>query len=252
MRILNKYVLNNVVVGYLFIFLIFVGLYFLIDIFSTLSDMLKAKTPLHELVAYYFFMLPMIFLRVGPFSLLISSLYAFGEMNKTNEITSMRACGISMLNICAPIIWLSVLVSVLSFFVQEKLLMESQKRVFEIKGRFIKQETKNNEYANFAFPYNNSIFFAQKFYPKDATMENVTIFEENEKDDIVLKVFCERLTYGQSNWQGHNVTEYHLDPAGNIFGKPIESKTKEIKLSGLPQELISRRTIFNEFASLNL
>jgi len=250
MRILNKYVLKNIVTVYLFILLVFIGLYLLIDIFSTMSDMLKAKTPLHTLVAYYFFMLPAIFMRVGPFSLLISTLYVFGEMNKTNEITSMRACGVSTRHLCAPVICFALALSVLSFFMQEKVLMESQKKVEEIKTRFIHKDNKDNEFSNFAFPYNNFIFFAQKFRPKEGYMENVTIFEEDDKDNIIKKTVCRRLIYQPANWKGREVIEYNLDPEGNIFGKPVESLEKEIKLSGLPQDIISRRTIFNQYASL--
>jgi lipopolysaccharide export system permease protein len=250
MRILNKYVLRNTIIGYFFILAIFVGLYFVIDIFSSLSDMLKAKSPIHTLVAYYFFMLPLIFLRVGPFSLLISALYSFGEMNKTNEITTMRATGISMLNICAPIIVLSITLCALTFFVQEKLLLESQKRVEAIKLRFIKQENTSGDLTNFAFPYGNSIFFAQKFSPKNGAMENVTIFEEDGKGEITSKIICSNLFYQPGNWRGRDVMEYNLDPQGNIFGKPISAVEKDIKLSGLPQEIVSRKTIFTQYASI--
>ena len=250
MRILNKYITKNIAEGYIFILFVFVGLYFIIDIFSTLSDMLKSNPPVSVIFIYYLYMIPLIFLRVGPFALLISTLYVFGDLNKHNEITTMRASGVSMLEICLPVVVLAALLSAASFYTQEKVLMETQKRVEEIKIRYIKKENVTGEQANFAFPYEKSIFFARNFSPKTGIMEDVTIFEEDPHDNIVKKVICKNVIYKNSKWFGLNAVGYNLDADSNIVGQPKQASEIEVKLSGTPREVLARKAVFTEFASI--
>ena len=129
MRVLDKYIVKHVSYGYLFILLVFIGLYFIIDIFSNLSDILKAKPPLLILAQYYLHSLPLIILRVSPLSLLVSTLYTFGELNKNNEIISIRASGLSIFRIALPVVFFSVLIAMTVFFLQEKILIHSQKKL---------------------------------------------------------------------------------------------------------------------------
>jgi LPS export ABC transporter permease LptG len=252
MRILNKYITSNIAKGYVFILLVFVGLYFIIDIFSTLTDMLKSNPPLSEVFTYYVYMIPLIFLRVGPFALLISTLYVFGDLNKHNEITTIRASGVSMLEICLPVVVFAMLLSVIAFYTQEKVLMETQKKVEEIKMHYIKKENLTGDQPNFAFPYDKSIFFAHHFSPKTGMMEDVTIFEEDQHDNIVKKIICKNVIYKNLKWCGLNVVEYNLDERSNIVGQPKQENEIEIRLSGTPREILARKAVFTEFASIQM
>ena len=105
MRILDRYLIKRIAMSYFFILAIFVGLYLIIDIFSTLSDILKAKTPILVLFEYYLNTIPFILLKVSPIAILISTLFTFGELNKNNEILSIRASGTSILRISLPLIF---------------------------------------------------------------------------------------------------------------------------------------------------
>ncbi|MCP4651809.1 MAG: YjgP/YjgQ family permease [Candidatus Omnitrophica bacterium] len=251
MRILSRYITKNVISGYLFILFVFIGLYFVIDIFTTLSDILKTKPPLMIVVNYYLYMLPLIFLRVAPFSLLISTLYTFGELNKNNEIISMRASGISIIKICFPVIFFALLASFVTLYVQEKTLAPSQKKVEDIKLRYIKNDKSSiGEEKNFAFPSKNTIFFARKFIPKEGILEDVTMFDEDKNGNITKKSIAKKLSYSDGTWEGSDIIEYSLDSKGNIVGKPSHWLKREMPLEDSPHEIIAKQNVFSQFASL--
>lgn len=253
MRILDKHIFKTILLGYLFILAVFIGLYFIIDIFTNLSDFFQTKPQLHTLLEYYALMLPLIYLRVSPLAILISMLYSFGEFNKSNEILSMRSCGISRLRISMPVLVFVFLLSFLALFLQEKILANSQKQMEEIKMQFIKRSfSLVNEETNIAFTSDNMIFFAGKLFPKKGIMENVIIFKENTNRDIEKKITCKRLVYQNDQWQGENITEYRLDNAGNILGIPYHHGTLLIPITEKPQEIILKKSIFAEFSSLKL
>lgn len=252
MRILDRYIIKHISSGYLFILLVFVGLYFIIDIFSNLSDILESKTPLAIIIQYYLYSLPLIILRVSPFSLLIGTLYTFGELNKNNEIVSFRSAGLSLLRIASPVILFALLISIIAFFIQEKILIYSQKEVENIKLHFIKKsEFITTEEKNLAFTSENMIFFAEKFIPKEKRLYRVIIFQEDEDRNINKKIFCENIIYQYGFWIAKNVISYNLDKDGNIVDTPINIGVKKIKLKEKPEELIFKKSIFAQFYSLN-
>ena len=251
MRILDKYIVKHLSLGYLFILLIFVGLYFIADIFTNLSDILKAKTPLFMLTQYYLASLPLIILRVSPLAMLISTLYTFGELNKNNEIISIRASGVSILRIAFPIIFFSLLLSVSTFFMQEKTLMKSQKKVDDIKTQFIKRNIfTSKEERNLAFTSGDRIFFVQKFLPKKGILSNVIIFKEGEDRRLEKKIVCKEIVYEYGFWIAKDIIEYSLNAEGNIIGTPTSMATKNISLKEKPRELLLKRSIFSQFSSL--
>jgi LPS export ABC transporter permease LptG len=250
MRILDRYILKNVLSSYVFILLVFVGLHFIIDLFSLLSDILKNKPPLFILTSYYLNMLPLIFLRVSPFSLLMGLLYTLGEMNKNNEIVSMHASGISVLRIIFPIIFLSLLISLFAFFVQEKILIYSQKKVEEIKEKYIKKSLPQKIEKNFAFRSKNKIFFVKSFNPKSNLLEEVIIFEEDENQNIIKKYICQRILYQNKEWWAENVIEYNLDLEGNIKESPLSWEKIKIDLEESPKKISLKKSKFFEFISL--
>ena len=217
MRILDRYIIRNVISTYLFILFAFVGLYFIVDIFSNLSDILKTKPPIEKLIQYYLFSLPLIIKTVSPFALLISTLYIFGELNKNNEIISIRTSGLSILRIAFPVIFFSLLISIFVFFLQERVIIHSQKKVEDIKSQFFKEDLSTlSEEKNLAFTSANMIFFAHRFLPKEQTLENVIIFEENEDRELVKKIICKKIIYEYGFWIGYDVMEYGLNEEGNI------------------------------------
>ncbi len=253
MRILDKYILKKIFSCYVFILLVFIILYFIIDISYSLSDILKSKPAVSILVSYYLNMIPLIFLTVSPFSIPIAVFYTFGELNRNNEILSMRASGISILRIAFPVIFFAFMVSSASFIVQEKLLLTSQKKIEDIKIRFIKKDiVATSEEVNFAFTSGDMIFFAGKFSPREKTLYDVMIFKENEKDNIATETFAKNVVYNGKEWLANNVMEYTLDEDGKNLGAPAYWKQKIVLLDEKPETLAFKKSILSQFAPLKI
>lgn len=251
MRILDKYILKNILSCYIFILVIFIALYFIIDISYALSDILKSKPPFSVLVLYYLNMIPLIFLTVSPFALPIAVFYTFGELNRHNEVLSIRASGISVLRVAFPIIFFSIIVSSSSLFLQEKILIGSQKKIDDIKMNFLKKSyTGASDETNLAFSSADKIFFVGKFSPQKKSLYDVIIFEENEKKNITKKTLCKSMLYENKKWLAKDIMEYKLDDSGNITGLPAYWQKKEIELDEKPETLIFKKSILFQFTSL--
>ncbi|MCF7907405.1 MAG: LptF/LptG family permease [Candidatus Omnitrophica bacterium] len=251
MRILDKYTLKSAVLGYISILAIFIGLFFVIDTFSNLADILKSKIPFLMLVRYYLSMIPWIFKWVSPFALLISMLYTLGELNRGNEIAGMRSAGVSIMSLSLPLILFSIVVSSGAFYLQEKVLIKSQREVEEIKRNFIKKDLSGSSLErNFKFSSGGMIFFAREFSPSEKILTDVAIFQEDKEGDFIKEIICKTIYYKNEQWTATLVKENTFDR----YGKSINSQNldkKPIPLAENPQELLLKKSILLEFTPLN-
>ncbi|RKY37098.1 MAG: hypothetical protein DRP72_03475 [Candidatus Omnitrophota bacterium] len=250
MYILDKYISLKIIKGYLTILFAFIGLYVIVDLFSNLGSFLETKIPFNILVTYYFYSLLLIFLRVSPFSLLISTIYIFGRLNKSNEILGMRTFGLSALRISLVVLILSFVISSASLFIQERFLLTSQERVEEVKMKYIKKKKTFSQRRNITFRYQNMLFFVSRFIPYQRSLEEVIIFKEDNQGNITEKIVARKITYLKGIWVANEAISYKVNSQGKISDKPLYFKTKVIGLKEKPENLLIKRTALGEFLSL--
>ena len=116
MRILNRYI----VLDYLIIFLGALGLITFVMTVGALVNavdlMSRGISPL--LIAKFFFQnVPYILSFSMPISTLFAALLLFGRLSMDNEISAMKACGISLWRLVAPLVVLSILFSGICMYI---------------------------------------------------------------------------------------------------------------------------------------
>ncbi len=249
MRILDNYILNKVVLSYILLIFCFVGLYIIVDLFSNLADFLTAKTSPLLILTYYFYSLPLMFLTTSPFALPISILYALGELNRNNEIVTMRSSGISVFRIASPIIFFALFLSVFSFSLQEKVLINTQRKVMDIKmTSFKKHRLNTKEIRNFVFQDDNKLFFVSRLNLKENIMTTVEIFKKDKNGDIREKMVCNSMVYINGQWKGYGIITYIITPEGAVYEEKAY-EDKDIELHKTPQEIVLARKTFGEYVS---
>jgi LPS export ABC transporter permease LptF/LPS export ABC transporter permease LptG len=134
-HILDRYISRK----YLAIFgLVFAGLVAvsaLAVFFERLDDVTRHGKPLGMLLHYLWFRMPEIIFFVLPVATLTASLLSLGLLAKFNEVTAMKAAGISLRRISAPVVVLALFAVGIAFLVQERLLPASNLRAEEIVNR---------------------------------------------------------------------------------------------------------------------
>jgi len=125
MRILNRYI----VLDYLIIFLGALGL---ITFVMTVGALVKAVDLMSRgisplLIAKFFFQnVPYILSFSMPISTLFAALLLFGRLSMDNEISAMKACGISLWRLVAPLVVLSILFSGICIYINCEVAPEAK------------------------------------------------------------------------------------------------------------------------------
>ncbi len=81
-------------------------------------DKLMEGVPLSAFLIMIGYMLPVVLSFTIPFAMLVSVMLIFGRLSADNEITAMRACGVSITQIIAPILLVAYLLSGLCLYLQ--------------------------------------------------------------------------------------------------------------------------------------
>ncbi len=247
MRILDRYVLQSVFKIFLTCLLVFVFLYIVIDIVSFLEEILKQKVEPVILIKYYLSYLPIIFVQVSPFCCLLAVLYSFGRLNRDNELIAMRAAGLSVFQISRTAIILGALISLLVFWVNDRLVPASLVLTHKIKEQMESGTKKSKDKGQEAiinlsmYGLKNRLFFVNKFSPATNTMEGIVILEQDPHQNITKKIVANKGVYKDGSWFFYRLVTYELDENDQIKGEPHYADEEVMDISETPQEFLSQR-----------
>ncbi len=112
MKILAKYITRQMVVTLGFTLGVFTFVLLLARMLRQLSDMLVNQRIGFEIVGYFILLVtPYVLSFTLPMALLATTLLIFGRMSADQEITAMRASGVGLGQVVAPVILLATLLS---------------------------------------------------------------------------------------------------------------------------------------------
>jgi lipopolysaccharide export system permease protein len=119
MKILDRHILRTLLVPLGYCLSGFIMLYIVSDLFTSLKDFIEGQTPLADILLFYLILIPNVIWIITPISLLLAILYALWQLARANEITAMRASGLSSLRIMRPILLVGLVATFLVGLINE-------------------------------------------------------------------------------------------------------------------------------------
>lgn len=120
MRLLDRYLLREFLIPFGYCLCGFLILWIAFDLFSELHSLIETRRLLAgDIIEYYIFKTPEFLILVLPVSLLLALLYTLTNHARHNEITAIRAAGVSLWRLCLPYIGIGFLASVGLFATNE-------------------------------------------------------------------------------------------------------------------------------------
>jgi lipopolysaccharide export LptBFGC system permease protein LptF len=217
--LLDEYVLRAYAANLLFSLVSFALLVTIFTFFELIGDIVRNGIVLLIVGDYLFNLVPYIVSAVTPLCSLLAVLITFGSLNRSSELTAMKATGISLYRVVAPIFVLAAFLSVALFIFNESYLPDANRRQealrAEIKGKpaqtFLRPDRKwisgqsgqQVPDASSATPTPERIFYYQAFDPYHKAFANLTVFEFDPKTfTLVRRIFATNAHWDDSsgNW----------------------------------------------------
>ncbi|MBU0744744.1 MAG: LptF/LptG family permease, partial [Gammaproteobacteria bacterium] len=133
MKIINRYVFGEFLKPFAWCTILFLFLYYIIDLFENLDEIIKAKMPLYILADYYFSLSPFIFVKICPIIILLATIYTLSNLNRNNEIMAIKAIGINLWSIIWIFLTFGVILSSICFSINELVVPDSYTHALNIK-----------------------------------------------------------------------------------------------------------------------
>jgi len=177
--ILDDYVLRNFL-GYLMLILAsFLVLVLIFTFFELLSDIVRNRIPLVTVGEYLLNEMPTLLYTVTPLAVLLAVLVTFGLLQKSNEITAMKATGISIYRTTVPVLVISAFLAGGLFLLEESYLPYANTRVETLRN-FIKgkpAQTYHRPGRKWIFGQNNVIYYYEFYDPDRDQFGSISSFE---------------------------------------------------------------------------
>ena len=197
--ILDDYVLRDFFVYLLLILSTFLMLLMVFTLFELLGDILRNQVSLLVVGEYLINVAPYFLYNITPLAILLAVLVTFGLMQRSNEITAVKATGISIYRIILPVLVACALLASGLFFFDQLYLPFANKRQDalrnEIKGK--PAQTYLNPDRKWIFGQHSTIYYYQFFDSDRNAFGNLSVFQFDPKDFQLLR----RISTQRAHWE---------------------------------------------------
>jgi LPS export ABC transporter permease LptG len=126
--LLDRLVLADLTRFFVYILGGFSSLFIIITLFQLLDYITRNRINWSVVADYLIFLLPMIINYVTPLAVLVAVMITFGILQKTSQLVALKASGLSIYRLAAPVLLASVLLSAFVFLNQDYVLPFTNRR----------------------------------------------------------------------------------------------------------------------------
>lgn len=234
--ILDRYLMSGFIRIFALSLLCSTLLYLIVDFFDRIDNLLKAGASLESSVRYFLYKLPLSVSRVFGIATLFSALFSLGALSRTQEITAMRAGGLNLRRLALPLVSLSLLIGLLTFFWNETLVpIFTRKSQYIYKVEVKKMQPKSVIGTKDIWIRGDGTFISADYFDtRRNLLEGVVIYLLDS--DFSLKGVIEApwARWNGSHWETRGAKEWLFLPEGQLFQRPAPTL---LPFSETPEDL---------------
>lgn len=246
MKILDKYLIKEFIVPFFFGIMAFTILFMSADLlFRVVKLIVESKMDLKSALSFFANTLPSILVFTFPMAVLLAVFISFGRLSGDSEIIAMRAGGISLVRIATPVLLMCFTISLIAFYINEKISPEAKFRANNLILRKIAAEeisSRNNLVIRTFTPDGlERIIISRSFNAGDGKMEGITMQDYSE-DQLIRWVFADFAKWDGDKWFLYNgdIINFSGEKTRDIKYKTHFIKAEFSELKDGPQDIEKR------------
>jgi lipopolysaccharide export system permease protein len=180
MKLIDRFITRELIIGFSFAVAVFSLVLVIGNIFRKLLPLLvNQDVPAEYLLTFIAYVLPFSLIFTIPWGLLTAALLVFGRLSAENELTALRANGVSIARICAPLAVLAVAATAVCLWLNVSVAPAAQHKL----RTTILNLASHNPMALFGSDQVIDQFSGRKIYvgrKAGNQLENIIVFEHNQ------------------------------------------------------------------------
>jgi lipopolysaccharide export system permease protein len=220
MRILTRYLLRRFFATFFVALFCFVLIFDLVNLIEQIGRFLESDATTTDIFLYYVYFTPFIVVLTTPIATLLAAIFSVGLAARRNELTAMKAAGVSLYRLTLPLLTAGVLISAALWVFGEMVMPEANLRKAKIKAEKFERRrsyaSSKTHRDQMFLGTEGRIFHFGNYRTDEAKGERVVIqtFSGNRLSSIVT---AEELAWQDSVWVGYDVVfrefkDYRTDP----------------------------------------
>lgn len=199
--ILDDYVLREFIFNFALIIGALVSLSLVFAVFELFGDILRNHVSLWIVGEYLLNVTPFFLYNMAQYGVLLAVLITLGLMQRSNEVTAMKATGISIYRVIIPVLIATLVIAAGLFLSDQFYLPHTNKRqdalLNTIKGK--PPQTYLNPYRKWIFGQHSTILYYQVFDPDRDQFGDLSVFQFNPANfQLVGRIYTKR-----ARWDDH-------------------------------------------------
>lgn len=179
----------------------------------------EEHAPLWAAIEYFLWQMPYYLLLVIPMAMLLGTLLAMQRLSSESEITALRAGGISLSRIVAPLLLVGVCVSLLALGLQELFVPFANEKAAYVRQAAIEHASPglSNLQAVTSLPGGGKqVTIAGGLDAATQTLLNVTVIQYDARQQPQRFIVADRARFVQPTWTFENAITYNFAPDGAV------------------------------------
>ena len=181
------------------------GIFYISTFIDKTDKLFKGQATGGMVVRLLGFMTPQFIYYVIPLAALVSVLVTFGLLSRSSELSVMKACGISLYRIAAPLLLLSIVWSGILFGLEQKILAVANQRVealdAQIRGR--PPRTANPLTRRWVVGRDGDIYHYSFYDAQRKALQNLVIYRPvRDQWQLHSQLFTPSASFDGTQWIG--------------------------------------------------
>jgi lipopolysaccharide export system permease protein len=229
--ILDRYLVNELTGPFLFGLSAFTLIFVATQILAIGRLVSEQHAPLWAAIEYFLWDMPYYLLLVIPMAMLLGTLLAMQRLSSESEITAMKAGGISLIRVVAPLLIVGLLISLLALAVQEEFVPFANDKAAYIRQQAIEHVSpaSSNLQAVTSLPGGGKqVTIANGLDVPTQTLLGVTVIRYDANQKPRELIVADRARYVEQTWSFGNSMTYHFEPDGSVTAQAAPQMTVDI------------------------
>jgi len=207
-------------------------LFIVIDLLQTLNRYLRSKPPVLYIFEHFAYRVPVALHEGLPIVMLVATLFLFLTLNRHHELTALKAAGVSLYRVSAPILGLGLAVAVGAGLFQElalPLLNERGDEIDRVKIRGEMPRHLQSRYRLWVRSGDSRFYRVELLHPGMNDMYGVTILEVDREFRLVDRLDARRAHWTGSGWELSDGAYREIGADGTVQTIPFGSTALDLK-----------------------
>jgi len=236
----------------------FVAVYVIAEFFDRFDDFLESQASISAIARAFLFKVPLVVTQVAPLAVLAGALLGLGLLARTNEFVALRACGVSVWQVLAPLALVGALVSLTTFAWNETVVPASMRRWHQVWNQEVKQRGAATIFTGREFWYHgvSGFYKVERIGVRRRALFGLTVYQLGPDFRPARTIEVAQATWRDGGWELSDVRTRELSPDGvrESLGAPagftVPESFDDFRVVSVEPEEFSYGTLRQQIASL--